>query len=630
MKNNRALFFLIGLMSAHVSLSAQSVLLTPGGQSINDETSYMNQLTVNGNGLLVQSKTKVAGENPLENVYTLSCLPYPDTVIIYEEHAGILKDPSGDSDYLPGVSYDCINFLYRQDTTSSAILAYKISIEELGLGTNNLDSLLLIDFSTGDTLVYTSSSLLSLTPVITGAPLAVRFVTNGDSDAGSGFRIKWEALIQDGPPSRPTNIKSPKALVFDTKTASFWAGFHSIGQMNRENESVIAIGNSNLLGKKETIAIGSLNQSMGDQSVAIGHSNKADSLNSLSIGYNNEANGAYSYSFGSYNESNGLGSGSLGVDATADGKYSFAQGMYSKANALHSIAMGYFAKSDGNYAISLGNSFAKGLNSRAFGINSESRADRSTTFGFQTISKAPFSIAIGVGNDTLDTPNNTASDRLFQLGNGERSYNGQKSNALTVRFNAQTGINTAEPMAALHIKSIPDGDDDWDRHLRLDYDGSQFGNIVYDFDGMKFRTQASGDGFYFRNAANVTTMYLSEAGDMTISGSNYNTSDRRLKRDFSPLKHSLVGLRKLNGYHYFWKDASKDQTRQTGLIAQEVAEVFPELVNEDKEGYLSVNYVGLIPHLLEAVKELNEQNEALISRIRKLENALKGSYIVRK
>lgn len=48
-----------------------------------------------------------------------------------------------------------------------------------------------------------------------------------------------------------------------------------------------------------------------------------------------------------------------------------------------------------------------------------------------------------------------------------------------------------------------------------------------------------------------------------------------------------------------------------GVIAQEVEEVFPELVHEDASGYKHVNYLGLIAPLIEAVKELDARVQAL-------------------
>jgi len=53
------------------------------------------------------------------------------------------------------------------------------------------------------------------------------------------------------------------------------------------------------------------------------------------------------------------------------------------------------------------------------------------------------------------------------------------------------------------------------------------------------------------------------------------------------------------------------QKRHYGLIAQELQEIYPDLVYKDDAGYLSVNYIGLIPLLIESVKELKAEIEAL-------------------
>ena len=53
-----------------------------------------------------------------------------------------------------------------------------------------------------------------------------------------------------------------------------------------------------------------------------------------------------------------------------------------------------------------------------------------------------------------------------------------------------------------------------------------------------------------------------------------------------------------------------------GFIAQELKEVFPELVSQDKDGYYTINYIGLIPLMVEALKEQNERNETPTGRNR--------------
>jgi len=70
-------------------------------------------------------------------------------------------------------------------------------------------------------------------------------------------------------------------------------------------------------------------------------------------------------------------------------------------------------------------------------------------------------------------------------------------------------------------------------------------------------------------------------------------------------------LQQLSGYHYQWKDDWRDQASQTGLIAQEVEKVMPELVKEDEKGIKSVNYSGLVPYLLEAIKILKAEVDEL-------------------
>ena len=55
--------------------------------------------------------------------------------------------------------------------------------------------------------------------------------------------------------------------------------------------------------------------------------------------------------------------------------------------------------------------------------------------------------------------------------------------------------------------------------------------------------------------------------------------------------------------------------QQIGFLAQELQQVYPELVSEDKEGTLGINYIGLIPILVEAIKEQEEAIEKLQEEI---------------
>ena len=68
-----------------------------------------------------------------------------------------------------------------------------------------------------------------------------------------------------------------------------------------------------------------------------------------------------------------------------------------------------------------------------------------------------------------------------------------------------------------------------------------------------------------------------------------------------------VYKRQIDGKSYTMK--SNDAIKKIGLLAQEVQEVFPELVKQaqDADGTLSVNYQGMIPVLINAIKEQQKQ-----------------------
>ncbi len=124
----------------------------------------------------------------------------------------------------------------------------------------------------------------------------------------------------------------------------------------------------------------------------------------------------------------------------------------------------------------------------------------------------------------------------------------------------------------------------------------------------------------------------------TVSGNVTSPSDRRLKTNITPLEKSLDKVMKLNGVTFNWdksvkRNANASTALQYGFIAQEIEKVIPELVSEDSDGYKTVNYIGVIPVLTQAMQEqqkeieqlkdenkkLNETIEALLKRVEALE-----------
>jgi len=98
----------------------------------------------------------------------------------------------------------------------------------------------------------------------------------------------------------------------------------------------------------------------------------------------------------------------------------------------------------------------------------------------------------------------------------------------------------------------------------------------------------------------------------------YASSDRRLKDNIVNIENPIEKVQKLNGVTWEWNDNADELQKSTptvGVIAQEVEEVLPQLVNTRDNGYKAVDYAKLTGLLIEAVKEQQKQIDELKSRL---------------
>jgi Chaperone of endosialidase len=105
-------------------------------------------------------------------------------------------------------------------------------------------------------------------------------------------------------------------------------------------------------------------------------------------------------------------------------------------------------------------------------------------------------------------------------------------------------------------------------------------------------------------------------------------SDARLKSNIQPFRPVLDKLTQLQPVHFDWKPSNPPQYRfgsgrQTGLIAQQVEKVFPEMVSTDKNGFRTMNSGELPFLLLEGVRELKARNDSLQQRVSKQQAELR-------
>ena len=97
------------------------------------------------------------------------------------------------------------------------------------------------------------------------------------------------------------------------------------------------------------------------------------------------------------------------------------------------------------------------------------------------------------------------------------------------------------------------------------------------------------------------------AGNFTATGNVTAFSDERLKENVQTIEGALDKVAQMRGVTYNYKSELNDGQRGTGVIAQEIQQVMPEVVEEGE--YLSVAYGNLVGVLIEAVKELKTELE---------------------
>ena len=101
----------------------------------------------------------------------------------------------------------------------------------------------------------------------------------------------------------------------------------------------------------------------------------------------------------------------------------------------------------------------------------------------------------------------------------------------------------------------------------------------------------------------------------------FQTSDERLKTFTEDVEVDLDKLSELPKKKYYWTE-DKNKVESIGTSAQKVRELFPEVVNVNEDGYLSVDYAKLSIVALAAIDELNKKNKLLEERLERLEKAL--------
>jgi hypothetical protein len=325
----------------------------------------------------------------------------------------------------------------------------------------------------------------------------------------------------------------------------------------------------------------------GDWNVSIGY----QSMYNNTTGFSNLATGAqalYSNTTGQYNTANGASAlylNTTGQNNVANGFHA----LYSNTIGQNNVGIGRntnYYNEEGNRNTIIGHNAGSG--------SSLHNKSGNVFLGFQ----AGFA---ELSNDKLYIENSNSTTPLIW---------GDFASDLAA-INGKFGVNTQNPTARVDIVATS-GEDPFRVAI-----GGATKLKVHDNGGTSIGLNASGTP--------VNGLYVH--GDLEYNAGLTSVSDKRYKTNIKSLNNTLENISKIRGVTYDWKrneypERNFSDKKQIGVIAQEVEEVFPELVSTNEAGYKSVDYVKLTPILLEAVKELEKQNSELEKRMIKIESFL--------
>jgi hypothetical protein len=480
----------------------------------------------------------------------------------------------------------------------------------------------------------------------------------GTTSPGEPLEVAGNVLITGKATigSKHTNTGLAAFVAGDSSTAS---GFYStvgggLGNESSNDQTVVAGGAFNTASGVSTVVSGGYQNAAtaADATVAGGFADTASgfrstvsggNLNSATVEGATVGGGARNVASGiNSTVSGGFGNVTSGRDATIGGG-----AIDTAVGDAATISGGVFNMAVGDRA-----TIAGGIRNRADGSYSSigGGGDNLTTQEFGTIGGGRFNYARGIhstvagGGGSVDSDSNSAMGDYSVISGGLRNNASGEATTISGGFenlasgiaavvgggnrNVASGIDATVPggygneagefcsfAAGFQAKALHLGSFVWADRTQADFvttDSNQF-LIRANFTGIGRNYKITGaETFGIRRAiANAWLTY----------------SSRRWKSDIQTMTDALAKVDQLRGVTYKDKESGEPSI---GVIAEEVGEIFPEIVTYEDNGVdaQSVDYSRLVSVLIEAVKELktlSEEQSARIDELRTEVAALSGN-----
>lgn len=335
MKSILLFFLLIPIISF-----SQSVLITPGAQSLNNDSTVNNQFDIYGNGLVIHEKTGVSTNSPEHiNFYRNNFIfDSKDGRAafgkIQEFHYNELGDYSFAAGFNPGAKGQAavaLGWQVRANGLSSISIG-----EDTKADTTNALALGRRSWATGISSTAMGFNTIASNSYTTA--LGYESEASGYGSIAGGYEAISSGFgsVALGSSAQAT---SNGAAALGQGRAYGWYSFAG-GFGTAEDTAAVALGYSTNANGYASVAMGERSNADGRFSVAMGESNNVSGLSSTAFGTNNTVVGNYSFAGGRQSHS--------------EGDYSFAYGRSSEANGLYSLAIGYLSRASADYTHVIG------------------------------------------------------------------------------------------------------------------------------------------------------------------------------------------------------------------------------------------------------------------------------------
>lgn len=272
------------------------------------------------------------------------------------------------------------------------------------------------------------------------------------------------------------------------------------------------------------------------------------------------------------------------------------------------------------------------VNNESFGFDTERLKENNTRIGFDdTSASAGFA-----ANDWQLEANESASGgansfSLLDITGGKTPFKiiaGAPTSSFYMDGSGRIGLRTNSPVLDVHASTSNTPG------IRLEQNSSGgFSTQTWDMAGNEanffIRDVTGGSRLPFRIRPGAPTSSIDIGVDAVyvknaILPASTIPSDARFKTNINDFNNALNIIKKLNPKTYNYDitkfpDFGFESTLQYGLIAQEVEQALPTLVKNtkfpNKQEFKTVNYTGIIPILIQGMKEQQEEIEHLKAKI---------------